>query len=132
LGFGGERLSDFALLLEGIKLRMKPPMEGPLPRGSISVESDETEREESGLFLSSMALEIEEMVELRFKAKGVASVGVLGGTMPSKDRNVPGEASCGSVRMIRSLRLGAGLQGLVGGDWVSCTRDCSRKNKYCE
>lgn len=89
-GLAGER--DWLLLrpLGVIRFLMKPPMEEVLvrPRGtSSSVESEDTDKEVSGLACSSIWLEMEEMVELRFIASGVfASVGVRGGTMPSKER----------------------------------------------
>ena len=57
-GFEGERLCDLLRPLEPIRLRMKPPMEELLrPRGSISVESEETDMEVSGLACISMTSE---------------------------------------------------------------------------
>ena len=87
-GFKGARSCDLLRVLEPMRLRMKPPMEEVLlrPRGSASRESEESDMEVSGRACSSMTLEMEEIVELRFMARGVGSVGVLGGTMPSRER----------------------------------------------
>ena len=83
-----------------MRLRRNPP--NPLPRDSV-LKSDANDITDSGRASISMI----EKLGLRFSPRDDASVGVLGPTRPSNETKVVEGLSCGSVRIIRSLRLGA-------------------------
>ena len=123
----GGRPCDFERDFAETRFLRKPPM--LRPRVSM-LRSEIEDMEESGrgsTVKDDDIAELVEKVEMRLEAVGVASVGVLGATSPSNETNVAGVLIWGSVRMIRSLRLGAGLQGVVDGANVSFWPACSRK-----
>ena len=80
-----------------------------MPLGGLelsSIECDELGRDSSSIMAS--------FSEKRLAAERCEEG--LGGTKPSNEMNEPPPTWVGaSVRIIKSLRLGAGLQGLVGG-----------------
>lgn len=118
---------DFDRALEPPIMLLRNPR---TPRSRSTSDSASEDAEDVGRESSSTT---GERVVCRFQATlGLAKAVVLGGTSPSNARNEPPEGTAVSVRMIRSRRPGAGLQGMVEGAAIAPRPAACLSHTYCD